>query len=418
VNIKILTIGTRGDVQPFIALGVQLVQAGHRVTICTSEAFKQLILEQGLHFFPVRADFLELTQSAEGKKLMSGNPLTIVKQWKLLIYPMMVRMLEDMWAASEDAEVLIYHPKAFGGYDIAEKLNIPVFLAHPVPILMPTSRFTNPVLPFSLNNGLLNRFSYTINRLLLGSFMNVINQWRRSTLGLPKKRSVWTNDLQLNGRDIPVLYGCSPSVIPYDPEWKDRVHMSGFWFLDEQESWQPPEQLLQFLDSKPQPIAVSFSSMPLKAPELIRKRLVEALRRSGQRAILLTGWSGIENQSSDDCILCLREAPHSWLFPRTAGVIHHGGAGTTAAVLRAGKPMSVCPFTADQPFWARRMYDLGVAAKPLVEKNMTVEALEQRILELTSNENLAMKSQQIAQAIHGENGAGSAAGYIQSKLME
>jgi len=404
MRIKLLTIGTRGDVQPFVALGIGLKKCGYEVAICTSRDFEEFVTSHGLHFEPIRADFMNLTQSEEGKRMLSGNPLEVMKQMKRLVHPIMRQMLDDVWTVSKDADALVYHPKAFGAYDIAQARKIPVFAAHPVPLMVQTGAFTNPILPFSVKNRWLNRKSYLVNRLAVLSFIGLINTWRHETLHLPS-RSAFTNDLSVDGRDIPVLYGCSPSIIPHDPDWAGKVCMEGFWFVQEADDWQPPRVLESFIQAGSPPIACSFSSMPLKHPEKVLDMVKHALKRTGQRGIMITGWSGMkESEATDDNLLCIREAPHAWLFPRTAGVIHHGGAGTTAAVLKAGKPMTICPFTGDQPFWARRMYELGVSTQPLHEKTMSTDLLADRILALTGSSELRRNAQTLSERMNREQG--------------
>ncbi|MCI3918715.1 glycosyltransferase [Paenibacillus sp. TRM 82003] len=429
MRIRMLTLGTRGDVQPFVALGVELRRRGHDVAVCTAVNFEGFVRGHGVDFVPIRADFLKFTQSEEGKKMLGGNPLEIMKNMKKLIYPMMETMLEDSWTAARDADVLIYHPKAFGGYDLAEKLDIPAFPAHPIPIIAPTGGLTNPALPVSTDNRWLNRRSYEVNRLLLGSFMGMINRWRRETLGLAGRRSVFTNDLRVRGRELPVLYGCSPAVVPFDPEWEGRVCMKGFWFLPERgggrgagqpgSEWTPPEALERFLAAGDAPIVVSFSSMPLKDPERTLGMLREGLALAGRRGVVLTGWSGMRaaGDAGDD-VLCLEEAPHDWLFPRAAGVIHHGGAGTTAAALRAGVPMTICPFSADQPFWARRMLALGVSPAPLPEKAMSAPAFAARIAEMTGEASLRLRAEEIAASLASENGVAATADFVERYARE
>ena len=415
MKIKLLTTGTRGDVQPFIALGLRLQKSGHDVVICTSQDFEGFVRTHDVGFAPIRASMMKLAQSKEGKRMLGSNPYEIMKQIKKTIHPMMKQMLDDLWAASQDSDCLIYHPKAFAGYDIAQKLNIPVFAAHPIPIIAPTGNFTNPILPFSIRNHWLNEKSYQLNRLMLFSFKNLINTWRSETLNLPP-RSVFNNDLCLNGRDIPVLYGCSPSIMPYDPKWKDRVCMEGFWFLEEN-AWDPPKELEAFLAAGSPPIVISYSSMPLKHPDKVLEMIKQALQRTGQRGIILIGWSGMDVfDKTDDHILCIQEAPHTWLFPRAAGVIHHGGAGTTAAVLKAGKPMTISPFSADQPFWAKRMYGLGVSTRPLREKEMSVDTFAERIVALTSNTKLEANSMALSEKIQEEMGVDRAVDFIERRL--
>ncbi|MBX4148202.1 glycosyltransferase [Paenibacillus lautus] len=415
MKIKLLTIGTRGDVQPFIALARGLQNNGHDVVICTSQDFEGFVRGHGVGFAPIQANIMKLAQSAEGKRMLGSNPFEIMKQMKKLIYPMMQQMLDDLWTASQDADCLIYHPKAFAGYDIAQKLNIPVFAAHPIPIIAPTGAFTNPILPFTFRNRWLNEKSYHLNRFMLLSFKKLLNTWRRDTLHLPP-RSLFSDDLHVNGRDIPVLYGCSPSIIPFDPKWKDRVCMEGVWFLEDTD-WDPPRELESFIASGSPPIVISYSSMPLKHPDHVLEMTMQALRQTGQRGIILVGWSGMQvSGNGAENILCIQEAPHAWLFPRAAGVIHHGGAGTTAAVLRAGKPMTISPFNADQPFWAKRMYELGVSTKPIPEKSMSVASLAERIAELTSHSTLTANVMALSDKISEERGVDRTVDFIERRL--
>lgn len=416
MKIKILTVGTRGDLQPFVALGKKLVENGHKVAICTGKSFKNFVESNGVAFFPVRLDYTELIQSNEGQKMMGSNPIEIARTIKTLIYPMMEEMLIDLWEASKDAEVLIYHPKAFGGYDIAEKLGIPVFIAHPIPIVAPTSLFTNPALSFSLNVGLLNKLSFKVNRLFVASFLKIINKWRREVLGLSTKRSIFTNHLKLNGKHIPILYGCSPSVIPYDNSWNKKVSMSGFWFLEEDKNWKPSNELINFLEDGSPPIAINFGSIPLKKPYKIKEMLLEALIKTGTRGILISSWNGIDRCDSNPCIFTVDSIPHSWLFPKCLGVLHHGGAGTTAAALKAGKPMIICPFSGDQPFWARRMKEIGVATSSLKERDMSVVAFTSRINELISNNALSNNAARIAIDINKEKGVENTIEFIEERI--
>ncbi|MFB0634561.1 glycosyltransferase [Bacillus rugosus] len=416
MKINLLTIGTRGDVQPFIALGKELSRRGRHITICTGGAFKDLAEKNRLTFSAIRADYADLTQSEEGKNMLKGNLISIVSQMKTVIYPMMEQMLDDIWAASKDADAIIYHPKVFGGYDIAEALHIPAFIAHPVPVIAPTRLFTNPVLPFAMQNGALNRASFKMNRLLTAAFFSLINKWRHETLSLPDKRSVFKDDSILNGKHIPVLYGCSPSIIPFDQQWKGHVSMQGFWFLDE-DAWTPPPELLRFLEAGP-PFTVSFSSMPLRNPDHILDMLQQAFKETGQRAILLTGSSGIKQTIDSPHIFTAGSIPHDWIFPQSQAVIHHGGAGTTAAALKAGKPMVICPFSGDQLFWARKMRDIGVAAAPLKERDMSVKAFVSKINELVSNHTYSQRASEAASLIVKEDGVRHTADFIEEKLEE
>lgn len=191
--------------------------------------------------------------------------------------------------------------------------------------------------------------------------------------------------------------------------------MSGFWYLEEKQVWEPPLDLAGFIDSDSPPIAISYSSMPLKDPGRMLHLLQEACRQTKQRAVIISGWSGM-TVPHDDLLIGIEEVPHSWLFEKVAGIIHHGGAGTTAAGLRAGKPMLISPFSGDQPFWARRMHELGVATAPLREKEMSVERLSDRIRDMTTNTAMQQQAKQLAALIHKENGVSVAADYIEQQV--
>lgn len=416
MNIKLLTLGTRGDVQPFVALGLGLQKAGHEVTICTAANYEAFVMSHGLSFFPIRADFMEFTQSEEGKKMLSGNVFHIIKNMKRLIFPMMEKMLEDLWAGASDADAIIYHPKAFGGYDIAEKLNVPVFIAHPVPAFIPTGEFPNPIVPVSTSLGAWgNKQTYAVNQWQTAPYLNLINKWREHVLHLPK-RSVRTNILHIHHKPIPVLIGCSPSVVRSPADWVHPHHMSGFWFLDEQPDWNPPSELDLFLKSGKPPVCIGFSSMPLNEPERVKGMMVEALRRTGERGIMIAGWGNMKVESATEDLYFIDSVPHSWLFPRTSAVLHHGGAGTTAAALKAGKPMVVCPFTGDQPYWARTMHRIGVAPAPLPGKKMTAASVAEAIQMAVNTPFFREKAEKIGQAIERENGVQQTVSYIENYL--
>jgi sterol 3beta-glucosyltransferase len=172
---------------------------------------------------------------------------------------------------------------------------------------------------------------------------------------------------------MPILYGFSPSVIPAPSDWNGNTFITGYWFVDESENWQPPTALLDFLQSGSPPVYIGFGSMSNRNPEQTADLVIQALALTNQRAILLSGWSGLQKANTPDSIFMIDSIPHSWLFPRVSAVVHHGGASTTAAGLKAGVPSVIIPFFGDQPFWGQRVADLGVGPKPIPRKKLTAE---------------------------------------------
>src|SRR3712207_5982733 len=372
MNITILSIGSRGDVQPFVALGVGLKEAGHEVTLATGKAFEAFVTEHGLRHVALEVDLLESLQSPEGKAAVSGkNLLTTMKK----AASMYSRVLDQEWAASQGADALVYHPKALGGYHIAEALDVAGFLAHPVPMFSPTRAFPNPVLPVADLGGSLNRLSYgAFLRVLSAPSHRAINRWREKSLGLPPRRPL-PGELELRGEPVPTLICCSPHLVSPPADGGGSATMTGYWCLDAVRGWRPPARLAGFLAAGPRPVYVGFGSLGgWTSREVVGAALV-ALKRSGKRGVLATGGDRVPSGVPEN-VCAIEFAPHEWLFPRMAAVVHHGGAGTTAEGLRAGIPTVICPTTMnDQLFWGRRVRDLGVGPEPIPQRKLTTEAL-------------------------------------------
>ena len=209
-------------------------------------------------------------------------------------------------------------------------------------------------------------------------------------------------------QNMPVLYGFSPSVISAPSDWDHNTHITGYWFTDETEDWQPPTALLDFLRSGSPPVYIGFGSMSNRNPEQTADLVIQALEMTKQRAILLSGWGGLQKNNVPDSIFMIDSIPHSWLFPRVSAVVHHGGASTVAAGLRAGVPSIVIPFFGDQPFWGQRIADLGVGTKPIPRKKLTAEKLANAIREAVTNQEMRQNAQRLSKQIQAEDGIKSA----------
>ncbi|MGL4608331.1 MAG: glycosyltransferase [Trueperaceae bacterium] len=214
-----------------------------------------------------------------------------------------------------------------------------------------------------------------------------------------KKFWVWPNAFALRPQDYP-----------------QHVYTTGYWFLDE-ENWQPSKELQDFLASGPAPVYIGFGSMGNTATaEATTDVLLETLKRTGQRGVLAKGWGGMKNvEGLSDRVFMLEEAPHSWLFPKMAAVVHHGGAGTTAAGLRAGVPNIVIPHALDQFAWGQRVYELGVGPKPVPKKKLSVDRLSEAIQQALNPEK-QKAAKQLGQKIQSENGNDVAVDIIRRSL--
>lgn len=420
MKVLILTYGSRGDVQPYVALGLGLKARGHDVVVATSERFREFIEAQGLRYGFMSDELLSVIDTDQGKELMeqSAGFLRLVKsglQMARRVAPLQRALMLETWDIAREflPEVIVYHPKAGAAPHIAEKLGIPCILATPIPMFLPTRAFRFVVLPDWKLGGWFNKASF---RLILALTNRVwagyIRDFRKS-IGLPKRKSV--DMLKMgDGRDISILHGHSEAVLPRPDDWPASAHVTGYWFLDEERGWTPPVELTAFLEAGPPPVYVGFGSMSGRDPEGLARIVVDALQRAGLRGIIATGWGGLQAGDLPETILKIDGAPHSWLFARMAAVVHHGGAGTTAAGLRAGKPAVIIPFFVDQPFWASRVHQLGAGPKPIPRRRLTSERLAVALREATESREMAAAAARIGERIRAEDGIATAVALIEA----
>lgn len=420
MKITILTLGTRGDVQPYVALGEELIQRNHQVTLCTGSSFKDFVESKGINFYPASIDFMEIVKTEIGKSIMNGggNLFKILKYSKEVIFPLYRKTFDDFLAATKNSDLIIYHPKAISATDIAQYYNVPCLALPPVPILFPITEFPNLAVSPTKNLGsFFNRLSYSVIKYGESSSLKDINDFRKNVLHLPK-RKLGSLASSINGKPIPILYPISPSLFTDVSSWNGHVSLTGFFYMKVNEG-SLPEHLQDFINQGKPPIAISFSSMPMKNPEMFKKLLIDALERTDNRAVLLSGVSGLSSldpESTHSRILTVESASHRLLFPQCKGIIHHGGVGTLAEALLCGKPQSIMPFNVDQPFWANRLYKLGLTMPPLHEKTLTIDQLI-ATLEAFDSEAYIDIAQRTSQQLLKENGVKTAADFIEREFF-
>jgi UDP:flavonoid glycosyltransferase YjiC (YdhE family) len=414
MRITILTVGSRGDVQPYVALGVGLKGAGHDVRLATHEPFRDFVASNGLEFAPLGADPKQILAGREGQSwLQSGDSLIrFVGRFLRLFRPLLERNLAYTSAACVGSEAIVYSPLAFAGQHVAEALGVPSYQAAVQPAT-PTREF--PIFPLAGKRswgGTYNRLSYTLyEQAAWQGLRAVVNRWRKEVLGLPKF-PVIAPFKQYRESGVPHLYAFSAAVVPKPSDWPDWHHIAGYWFLDRPAAWQPSADIVDFLDAGPPPVYVGFGSMIAKDPAELFDVALAALRRTGQRGVLSTGWMGADHAHLPDDVFGIESIPHDWLFPKMKAVVHHGGAGTTAAGLRAGVPSVVTPFFADQPFWAHRVKVLGVGPPPVPQKRITAERLAAAIQTATSDDGMRARAASLGERIRADDGVCTAVGLV------
>jgi sterol 3beta-glucosyltransferase len=333
---------------------------------------------------------------------------------RTLLAPVFREMVQDLYDACRDADALICQGVfAALGRTIAQALDRPLLLIEPTPLL-PTRAFPAAGWPIQADLGGLH------NRVSGVAMLNVIWQWYapfvndfRRCLSLPAYSAArFIRDL----RATPLLGAYSPHVIPPPADWPDTAHVVGYFWLAAPQAWQPPNALQAFLDAGEPPVYVGFGSMAGQDPGKMGRLVLDALHQCGQRGVLATGWGGLRAGQLPPNVFILDAAPHAWLFPRMAAVVHHGGAGTTAAALHAGVPAVIVPFIVDQPFWGARVRALGVGPNPIPVKRLTAERLAAAIDTVLTEAGMRQRAQSLGAALRDEDGLGCAVSLIRQHL--
>ncbi|KAF8894838.1 glycosyltransferase family 1 protein [Infundibulicybe gibba] len=387
MNIVIMVVGSRGDVQPYIALGKSLLKDGHRVRIATHETFKSFVSDSGLEFFSIGGDPQDLMS------YMVKNPGLIPGMESLTNgdigrkRDMLSEMINGCWLSCYSpcpntgrtfaADAIISNPPAFAHIHCAEALGIPLLMSFSS---SPTASFPHPLVNIkqsNAENGLTNYLSFAIAELLTWQGLgDIINKFRTHTLGLPPL-SLRSGPGLVDRLKVPWTYCMSPALVPKPRDWKNYIDVVGFYFLDLATNYQPPAELAAFLSAGEPPVYIGFGSVVVADAAAMSNIIFEATERAGVRALVSAGWGGLGGVSVPPHVFMLENVPHDWLFDngRVSAVVHHGGAGTTAIGLAKGCPTVVVPFFGDQGFWGSMIHKAGAGPAPIPHKTLNVENL-------------------------------------------
>lgn len=403
MRILIVAVGTAGDVLPYTGLGARLQAAGHEVTIAAHAPFEAIVRARGFGFHPLPMDPREELESRDGQRVLRTSPLAAARY---------ARMYARHWgalgeaieAAAGDADLLLLSAMGWLGIHVAEGLGIPSLGVYLQP-LDSTTEFP----PWLLTTRSLGRRG---NRVA-ADLARTLGQWPfrgvvadlRARLGLAP---ITPTELfrRLDARRWPIYYAFSPTVVPTPADWQPGREVVGYLWPEPVPGWRPPAELCDFLAAGPPPVFVGFGSMPASRSAELGETVVRALRDAGARGIIQGGHAGLSAAASED-FLTIGEVPHDWLFPRTAAVVHHGGAGTSAAGLRAGVPAVAVPLAADQPFWAQHLVRLGISPGTVAFRRLDAESLGNAVHAVTASSRFRDRSAALARRIAAEDGAGA-----------
>ncbi|KAF2689919.1 glycosyltransferase family 1 protein [Lentithecium fluviatile CBS 122367] len=436
LNIVIQVVGSRGDVQPFVALGKVLKGTyGHRVRLATHPTFKDFVQEHGLEFFSIGGDptrLMAFMVKNPGlrpgfRSVASGDVGQRRKDvaeyiqgcWRScykaddgtdvdLSEPSRNNTGSKSTAKHFVADCIIANPPSFAHIHCAEKLGIPLHIMFTMPY-SPTQAFPHPLANIQSSNAdpqLTNYISYAMIELLSWQVLgDIINRFRAKCLGLDPVSTIWGPGM-LQRLKIPHTYCWSPALIPKPKDWGSHISISGFYFLNLASNYAPATDLQAFLDNGPPPVYIGFGSIVLEDPNAMTELIFEATRKTGQRVLLSKGWGGMgaDELHIPDGVFMLGNVPHDWLFKHVSCVVHHGGAGTTAAGITAGRPTLVVPFFGDQPFWGAMVARAGAGPDPIPHKQLTADKLANAINFCLKPESLE-RAKELASKIAAEQGS-------------
>jgi len=420
MRITVLTVGTNGDVEPMIALATGLVEQGVDIRMATHMNYRAMCIERGMSFYPMPGDTRAFYETDEGRAFREpGRGIRSIAGFYGKALPYFTAQLARAitYCIDSSDKVILDYSMAWAA-PFAHQRRVAAAVASIFPSL-PTRTLPPLWQPgWSRFGPMGQRFGHwavdALNRMGSGPMVQIMGA-EAERLGLPIQSS---RQSLRRLRALPTVVGVSPAVIPQPPDWPQQARVVGYWRLPADESWQPPQNVTDFLDQGDRPIAVGFSSVVAPDPRALARTVVDAARRAGQRVLLLSGWGAFDPDSvRGDDVLVVDRLPHDWLLPRVRAFVHHGGVGSSAAAYRAGVPQVVVPFCLDQPFWGYRAVALGVAPASIPIQDLKVESLARAIGSAVEDPRYRARAQELAGSIAADDGVRAGADFLIDHLL-
>ena len=406
----LLTVGSQGDVQPFMALASRLRADGHDAVLAAPGLFHAMAAAHDVPFVPLDLDMSEVGAAVAGRYGLR-HMVRFCRSMGLRVGGVLPGAAA---AAKQGADIVVHHPVMPLGQHLAEMLGVPGVVAQPLPALVPTRDFLSAAWPCTAPR-VLNRPSYRAASRLTGAWCRRdIDRWRQEVLTLPPRVGRHDPLLSCDGAPATVLHSFSAHIVPRPADWPATAHITGYWMLPAAPGWSPPRRLAEFLEVGERVVYIGFGSMPVPDPGRLAGAILAAADWSGVRAVVASLSPELRRLLPAGRFLAIRHAPHDWLFPRVQAVVHHGGAGTTGAAVAAGRPQVIWPFGIDQHFWSRRMADLGVAPPVRPMRALTGRTLAVALDRALGDPRLTEAAADLGSLVRAEDGCGLAVSLLKA----
>ncbi|MCA6074262.1 glycosyltransferase [Fulvivirga sedimenti] len=409
MKIVLISIGTRGDVEPFLAIAERLKDQGHTIFCAFPAQYEKLAIEIGVGFYPLKKEFLEMLDSPNGRIALGGGS-SLADRFRAMykLYKMnrvvsfeMLKQQHDL-LETERPDLVLHSLKAM--YPISWHIQNPgkAVTVSPIPCVVHPLDTMSAIFLMGKNFGSrINRWSYRFSRMLSMRFTK--NQLRK--IGIS---NISTRDLIESLVSEKFIYTISPSLFPHHSGWRDTVKVFGYQERNKMRYWESPPELDKFLELNPSPLFLTFGSMSNPDPEGKTNMILQILRTHGIPAIINTAGGGLIPLENYDRSLIhfVEEIPYDWIFPKVRAVVHHGGAGTTHLALKYGKPSMIIPHIPDQHLWNRIMSQLSLGPFGPSIRKLNSTNFEKGLLDLLSNKHYLINSEHTGRQIKKEDYSG------------
>ncbi len=371
MRVVLATVGSRGDVQPMLAIAQLLAAHGHTPVVAAPPNFEAWVKSLGFEFAPLGADMQVYME--ENREVMTGNPIKMLGAMTHYFSEQIPLQIKQLVPVCQGAKALLWGGLALAAPSIAQHLRQPILGVLYATCMLPSSRHPPPMVPWHGMPDWMNELLWRANRLLGDKLALGTLNAARSSIGLPPVAHLRSHITE----DCPLVIAADETLFPPDPEWQGRYPFANFIYFDDPTPLDP--ELDAWLADGEPPVFVGFGSMSAEGTDRVGKLIVEAVSATDRRCIVGAGWAGLGAGSLPPGWRVVREAPYALLFPRTAVVVHHGGSGTTASALRAGVPQVILPLILDQFHHAHRLHLAGIAPRPVPMERITTAELTEAI---------------------------------------